>query len=90
VCAEENESSDLVRLNYSVTQGSVLGPQWFVLYNTPVHDIIKKYNIRYHYYADDLQLYVSFNPDSKSVNASISMLQECVSKIRDEMQFLET
>ena len=81
-----DESSNPVRLNYSVPQGSVLGPQWFVLYTTPVQDIIKKYNIRYHYYADDLQLYVSFNPDSKSANASISTLQECVSEIREWMK----
>ena len=70
------ESSNPFRLNYSVPQGSVLGPQWFVLYTTPVRDIINKYNIQYHYYADDLQLYVSFNPDSKSANANIMQFPE--------------
>ena len=32
-------------LDYSVPQGSVLGPQWFTVYTYPVRDIIRTYNL---------------------------------------------
>ena len=38
-------------------QGSVLGPQWFTVYTSPVHDIILKYNLNYHVYADYFQIF---------------------------------
>ena len=41
-------------------QGFVLGPQWFTVYAFPVRDIILKYNLNYHVYADDTQHYITF------------------------------
>ncbi|XP_071959927.1 uncharacterized protein [Antedon mediterranea] len=42
-------------LNFSVPQGSVHGPQWFTIYLHPIRDIISKYDLCYHVYADDTQ-----------------------------------
>ena len=42
-----NAISKPVILDYSVPQGSVLGPQWFTIYTSPVRDIILKYNLNY-------------------------------------------
>ena len=51
-----NAISKPVILDYSAPQGSVLGPQWFTVYTSPVRIIILKYNLNYHVYADDTQL----------------------------------
>ena len=45
-------------LLYGVPQGSIAGPPIFTAYAQPVADIIKRFNIGYHTYADDTQLYM--------------------------------
>ena len=45
-----------VSLDFSVPQGSVLGPQWFTIYTYPIRYIVMKYNLAYHVYADDTQI----------------------------------
>ena len=50
-------SSDPAILKFGVPQGSVLGPILFTLYTTPLSNIFNTYDISYHLYADDSQLY---------------------------------
>ena len=72
--------SDFANLVCGVPQGSVLGPMKFCLYLLPLCAILKKHNIGYHIYADDTQLYISFN--SKEPLTSLTKLNNCISDIR--------
>ncbi len=48
----------------------------------PLGNIIRKYGISFHCYADDTQLYISTRPDETS---KLSKLTECVKNIKDWM-----
>lgn len=50
---------------------------------TPLSEIAKRFNVLYHFYADDSQLYVSFNPKE---NVSLENLESCISSIKSWMQ----
>ena len=72
--------SELHHLIYGVPQGSVLGPILFILYTSPLGDLLRECGISFHLYADDTQLYLSFNI-SESEAAKVKM-EECIAKIR--------
>ena len=59
----EGYRSSLRSLDSGVPQGSVLGPLFYVLYTSPVTDIIKFHDLQYHFYADDTPLYITFKTD---------------------------
>lgn len=81
VCID-GELSELVHMTYSVPQGSVLGPKFYVMYTKPVGAICRKHGLNVHFYADDSQLYLSFEPiDESNIEDIVNRVANCVSEI---------
>ena len=51
-------------LQFGVLQGLVLGPLLYSLYTSPLSDIASEHELSFHVYADDMQLYVTFETSS--------------------------
>ena len=58
----DSKTPATIPLQSGESQGSVLGPVMFTLYTTPMQRIFKRHGTKYHKYADDVQLYASYNP----------------------------
>lgn len=77
--------SDSKELLYGVPQGSVLGPILFSMYTSPLAEVIRKHQVDFHMYADDVQIYISFKPDPASSSSALETVENCVSEIRSWM-----
>ena len=73
--------SNLFKLKFGVPQGSMLGPLLFSLYTTPLSQVIRKYTgVKYHFYADDTQLFIHLSPEDSL--KSLDRLKSCLNDIQ--------
>jgi len=59
------KTSPRIGLLFGVPQGSVLEPKNYCMYTKPVGEIIKRYSIKYHCYADYTQVYMTLKSCDK-------------------------
>ena len=71
------KSADVPVLD-GVPQGSVLGLLLFSAYITPVSEIIDKFKVCHHMYADDLTLYLSLGKDKDNALQNIASCTQSV------------
>ena len=61
----------------------MLAPLLFSLYIQPIGDIIRKHGLTFHHYADDLQLYATFEYNDHSISVCLERLRICIIDIQE-------
>ena len=60
-----------------------MGPLFFTLYNSPLSQVISKFNVTHHLYADDTQIDLAV--DSRNFYSSMEELTECLKSVQESM-----
>ena len=78
-----NVSSSTKQLEYGVPQGSIIGPLEFIIYSSPIASIARKHGIIVHLYADDTQLYLTFEvKDPTSLEEAMRKIEVYVAEVK--------
>ena len=70
-------------LKHGVPQGSLLGPLLYIMYTKEIEAIANKFRIQINMYADDVQLYISF--ELNDLHQVKSDILNCLSEIKTYM-----
>ncbi|XP_072050376.1 uncharacterized protein [Amphiura filiformis] len=78
--------SDNHIMEFGVPQGSILGPLGYNAYTHPIGELLRANGVCFHIYADDTQIYISFDPRvDGACQLALKKLQSCVSEIKQWM-----
>ena len=76
----DGKHSAKISVKTGVPQGSVIGPILFSLYLLPLLDLLNEFNIPYHFYADDSQLFIEITLDENNF-AFLKKIEEICSQL---------
>ena len=77
------ETSCIEIVIHGVPQGSILGPLLFILYTKELANIVARFNLKLHLYADDSSIYVEFNPrDPIDIASTLENISLCLKEVK--------
>ena len=74
-----NQTSSIVHVVCSVPQGSVLGLRLFILYISDLAEVVQQYQVNFHAYAGDNQLYLHCHQDA--MMSVVDHLERCLTAV---------
>ncbi len=82
----DDAESEAHNMTCGVPQGSVLRPTLYLLYTSPLADILRRHNMLFNFYADVTQLYTSFTcNDEHDLSSTAQRIEACLADIRTWM-----
>ena len=84
----DGDFSDDHVMIYTFPEGSIIGPHGFILYTSSAGNIMRAFDISFHAYADDFQLYAKFDPRSSCIDVINEwMIQNTLRLNQDKTEF---